>query len=124
MISIRIISSGSTDNQVHQTVNRSQQVIRWHMPLDAELMEERFARHRPLVHHRPTFRSSQTTESEARHRREGLFNSIGRKWTSASKLTERKSGRSAPWAGECPLSPIADIQYTALGCRAQPISVS
>jgi len=39
--------------QIHEPVNRPQQVIRGNMPLQTEAVEQRLLRHRPLAHHRP-----------------------------------------------------------------------
>ena len=38
--------------QVDEPVDRAQQVIGRHVPLEAELVEQRFLHHRPLAHHR------------------------------------------------------------------------
>jgi len=39
--------------QIDEPVDRAEQVIRRHVPLEAELVKQRFLRHRPLAHHRP-----------------------------------------------------------------------
>ena len=38
--------------QIDEPVDRAQQVIGRHVPLEAELVEQRLLRHRPLAHHR------------------------------------------------------------------------
>ncbi len=39
--------------QVDEPVDRTKQMIRRHMPFQAEVVEQRLLRHRPLAHHRP-----------------------------------------------------------------------
>jgi hypothetical protein len=42
--------------QIDKAVNRPEQVIHWHVPIEIEAVEERCLQHRPLAHHRPILR--------------------------------------------------------------------
>lgn len=37
--------------QINEAVDRTQQITRWHMVLDAEAVKQRFLHHRSLAHH-------------------------------------------------------------------------
>ena len=37
--------------QINEAVDRTQQIIRWHMVLNAEAVKQRFLHHRSLAHH-------------------------------------------------------------------------
>ena len=63
--------------QIDEPIDRAQQVIRRHMTLEAEALEQRLLHHRPLAHHPPISRFDTSIESD-RHgnfKRE-FFNTI------------------------------------------------
>src|SRR5215203_5365137 len=39
--------------QVYEPIHRAKQVIRWHVPLKAEAIEQRLLPHHPVAHHQP-----------------------------------------------------------------------
>jgi hypothetical protein len=81
-------------------------MIRWHMPLQVEALEQRFLRHRPLAHHRFTLRPLAKTESDhQRHFKPDFFNGIGA--LAASPLSACTSGARMSeigWEADCPRS--------------------
>ncbi len=63
--------------QVHEPVDRAQQVICRHMPLQAEAVEQRLLRYRPLAHHRPVSAHLAKIESDQQHYcKTAFFNTI------------------------------------------------
>jgi hypothetical protein len=73
--------------QVHEPVDRAQQMVRRHVPLQAEAVEQRLLRYRPLAHHRPV--SAYLPKIESNHQRDckrAFFNTIDGKRTFADWL--------------------------------------
>jgi hypothetical protein len=61
-------------------LEKAKQVIRRHVPLEAELVKQRLLRHRPLTHHQPVSAFLADTESgRHNHFKTDFFNGIGRK---------------------------------------------
>ncbi len=57
-------------------------MVVWHMPLQAEAVEQRLLRHRPLAHHRPVSARLAKIKSDHRHHcKADFFNTIGPKQT-------------------------------------------
>ena len=65
--------------QVYEPIDRTKQVIRWHVSLKAEAIEQRLLHHRPLAHHQPVSPSQEIAESGPHHIfKSDFFNTIGR----------------------------------------------
>jgi len=68
--------------QIDEPFNLTEQVIRRHMPFEAELVKQRFLRHRPLAHHLPVSAFLADNESgRHNHCKRDFSNGIGRKRT-------------------------------------------